>query len=106
MKNDDKEYYMSRGVEPYDLIESFNLNFARGNIIKYVVRAGRKTDNALDDLIKAKYYLDKEIKKVHRANQEKYNTCPVDIYRKFHDEETECKQRENSKRKEPLPGKN
>lgn len=43
------------------LIETFDLNFALGNVIKYVVRAGRKTSDPRDDLEKARWYLEREI---------------------------------------------
>ena len=59
-------YYKSQGVETIDVIEAFELNFSRGNIIKYVLRAGRK-DNELEDLKKALYYIQREIKRVEEA---------------------------------------
>ena len=49
--------------ENYDIIDfakDYNLNFNRGNIIKYVCRAGKKLDE-IDDLEKAKDYLEREI---------------------------------------------
>jgi len=42
------------------IIEAHNLNFGLGNVIKYVLRAGKKGD-ALQDLEKAKWYLEREI---------------------------------------------
>jgi len=42
------------------------LNFCRGNIIKYVARAGKKQDELLD-LIKAKDYLEREIELLREA---------------------------------------
>jgi hypothetical protein len=42
-----------------DLTE--NLNFCLGNVVKYVARAGRKSPNPLEDLMKARYYLNREI---------------------------------------------
>jgi hypothetical protein len=50
-------------VQPIDLIEAQNLNFAKGSIVKYVCRAGRK-ENELADLKKALYYLNLEIQKL------------------------------------------
>lgn len=55
------KYYKVDGFEVIDIIESFDLNFCLGNVIKYVLRAGRKTDNKLDDLKKALDYLTHEI---------------------------------------------
>ena len=47
------------------------MNFNRGNVIKYVCRAGKKASKALDDkkkeiqdLEKAKFYLEDEIKRL------------------------------------------
>lgn len=45
-------------LEAIDVTQHFN--FCRGNVIKYVWRAGRKGP-ALEDLKKARWYLDKEI---------------------------------------------
>ena len=56
-------HYKSGGIEVIDVIEAFNLNFRLANVIKYVLRAGRKGD-ALEDLEKAAWYLDREIDKL------------------------------------------
>lgn len=48
----------------YDLIDiavNYNLNFFRFNVLKYIVRAGKKHDE-LQDLLKAKDYIEREIK--------------------------------------------
>jgi hypothetical protein len=42
-----------------------HLNFCRGNIVKYVCRAGRKGCE-LEDLRKARWYLEQEIARVER----------------------------------------
>jgi hypothetical protein len=48
-------------------IELFNLNFARGSIIKYVTRAGIKfKEKEIEDLKKAKWYLEKEIERLEK----------------------------------------
>lgn len=57
------KYYKVDGFEVIDIIEAFGLNFCLGNVIKYVLRAGRKTDNKLDDLKKALDYLSHEIER-------------------------------------------
>lgn len=57
----DPEHYHGT-VEPWDLIAAQDLDFFSGNIIKYVVRAGKKAgESTLDDLIKAQVYLKKLI---------------------------------------------
>jgi len=57
----DRSKHYKQKVEPIDLIEAFELGFNRGNVIKYVARAGRK-DDELEDLNKASWYLQREIK--------------------------------------------
>ena len=56
----------SNGAEVIDITE--NLNFNRGNAVKYLARAGRKgyvgmtsPEAELEDLRKAKWYVDREI---------------------------------------------
>lgn len=50
------------GVECIDITEHYNFNL--GNCIKYVWRAGLKTESPLEDLQKARWYLDREIKRL------------------------------------------
>ena len=57
-----QDYYTSRGLEVADFIEAFGLNFNAGNVVKYVVRAGKKPgESAMDALLKAQIYLEREI---------------------------------------------
>jgi len=49
------EYY-KKGIEVIKFVQSHNLNYAEGNIIKYIVR--HKFKNGLEDLRKARRYLD------------------------------------------------
>ena len=61
--NHPAHYEMSNGAEVIDITE--NLNFNRGNAVKYIARAGRKGyDKELEDLLKAEWYLDREIVRV------------------------------------------
>ena len=53
-------HYKAGGMEAIDVIEAFGLGFCLGNTVKYVLRAGRKGD-AVEDLEKARWYLDREI---------------------------------------------
>jgi len=57
-------YYHSGTYETIKVIEAWGLNFSLGNVIKYVARAGRKTDNPVEDLEKAKWYIEREIEKL------------------------------------------
>lgn len=53
----------SNGTEVIDLTE--HLSFCAGNVVKYVCRAGRKDpDKHVEDLEKARWYLDREIARV------------------------------------------
>lgn len=54
-----KTYYDDDTV--MKIIESADLNFALGNVVKYCWRAGKKSESKLEDLKKAKWYLDREI---------------------------------------------
>ena len=48
--------------ETIKVIEAWDLNFSLGCVVKYVSRAGKKGD-ALEDLEKARWYLDREIQR-------------------------------------------
>jgi hypothetical protein len=57
-------HYQGDGMNVMQIIEAYNLNFAVGNVIKYMLRAGKKPDeDALDDLKKAQWYLNAEIER-------------------------------------------
>lgn len=53
---------------PYEaikVIEAWDLGFYLGNTVKYISRAGKKeTDKTVQDLEKAKWYLEREIQKL------------------------------------------
>ncbi len=59
---DHPEHYQGTKYEVIDIIEDFKLNFNLGNVIKYILRAGKK-DNQHQDLKKAMWYLEREITK-------------------------------------------
>jgi hypothetical protein len=52
-------YYTKGRIEPWDFIKSQGLDFFAGNVVKYVCRY--KMKNGLEDLKKARTYLDKMI---------------------------------------------
>lgn len=58
--NHPQHYKSANGLEAITVIESFNLNFRLGNLVKYILRADKK-GNRLEDLKKARWYLDREI---------------------------------------------
>ncbi len=53
--------YYKEGIQVTDFILSYNMEWCEGNIIKYVTRY--KAKNGLEDLKKAKWYLEKLIEK-------------------------------------------
>lgn len=60
-------YQFSNGAQVIDITE--NLSFSLGNVVKYVARAGRKSEDPLEDLLKARFYLEREIALVERRQQ-------------------------------------
>lgn len=65
MENDNvnhPSHYTTGKIEVIDFIEDKELNYHRGNAIKYIVRAGKKDPNKeIEDLQKAVWYLKREI---------------------------------------------
>lgn len=61
--NHPPHYKSDSGIESIDVIEGFGLNFHLGNVIKYILRHNKK-GKPLEDLKKAKWYLDREIDKL------------------------------------------
>ena len=54
-------HYTAGGIETIDFIEAKQLNYHLGNCVKYLSRAGLKTEDTLEDLKKAAWYLNREI---------------------------------------------
>jgi len=60
-------YVDGRKYEPKDVIRDWNLNFNLGSAVKYISRAGRK-DDIIQDLKKAKQFIDFEIEALERES--------------------------------------
>lgn len=55
-------HYTTGLIEVWDFIADQKLDYFRGNVIKYICRAGLKGgSDYLDDLLKARAYLDKAV---------------------------------------------
>jgi hypothetical protein len=78
MKSDEKKESINHPTHyggqqnPYEaikIIEALDLGFCLGNTVKYISRAGKKDPTKqLEDLSKARWYLDREIQKLeHKA---------------------------------------
>lgn len=59
-------HYKDKAVQPWDYIVANGLGYLEGNVVKYISRYREK--NGLQDLEKARHYLDKLIE-VERAKE-------------------------------------
>ena len=68
------------GVECIDIVEHYDFNL--GNAIKYIWRAGLKSDNPIEDLEKAAWYVQREIQllraRANRAMQQTADAVGID----------------------------
>lgn len=53
------DHYKTQVIQPWDFIASNGIGFLAGNVVKYVARY--KAKNGMEDLKKARHYLDKLI---------------------------------------------
>lgn len=61
------KHYTTGKIEVIDFINDKNLNYCRGNVIKYVCRAGLKDPSKeIEDLQKAIQYLQFEIERIQK----------------------------------------
>lgn len=51
-------HYRKHAIQPWDIIDEYDLSFYAGNALKYLLR---DKGNRLEDLKKARHYLDKLI---------------------------------------------
>ena len=61
-------HYNVGRIEVIDAIESWALNFSRGNAVKYIARAGHK-GGEIEDLKKAAWYINREIERLKRMKE-------------------------------------
>ena len=59
----DHPSHYRQGIEPIEVIESWDLNFSLGNAIKYILRSPYK-GKQIEDLEKARWYIDREINRL------------------------------------------
>ena len=70
------DHYQPGMGDVIDFCQKYGLSFSRGNVVKYVARAGKKHgESELTDLLKAREYLDREIAFVQE--QSKCANCGV-----------------------------
>ena len=55
-------HYKAKGLEAIDVMEAFApTNIHRASALKYLLRAGRKSSSPVEDLQKAKWYIEREL---------------------------------------------
>lgn len=65
-------HYCDGKIEVIDFIEDKKLNYHLGNVVKYISRAGKKCpEKEVEDLKKARWYLDRYIEKLEEADEER-----------------------------------
>lgn len=52
-------HYKQHSIQPWNIIDEYDLDFYLGNILKYILRT--KGDNQIEDLNKAIHYLERKI---------------------------------------------
>ena len=58
-------HYRNKTIQPWDAIHAWDLGFFSGNVVKYVARHREK--NGVQDLKKARHYLDKLIELMEKG---------------------------------------
>jgi hypothetical protein len=67
------DYYNTKDMpDPATYAEELGLGFMLGNVIKYIVRAGRKYEDPLPDLKKARHYIDMKINLIENERRNSY----------------------------------
>lgn len=75
--NHPAHYTAYDGLEIIDLTEQMMSN--RGNAVKYIARAGLKNpDTEIEDLQKAKWYIEREVQRMTRLAEKKKSTPPAE----------------------------
>jgi hypothetical protein len=69
-------YYKAGSKDVIAFCFHHSLDFATGNVVKYVVRAGKKGDR-LTDLLKAREYLDRLIAQTQEKEEESLSNPPI-----------------------------
>ncbi len=61
------DHYARYPIQPFDIIDMYALDFYEGNALKYLLCWRAK--NGIEDLEKAKHYLEEVIKRAKQANK-------------------------------------
>ena len=80
-------HYMDMVMQPSEFINKNKLQFAEGNAIKYICRHANKGE--VQDLEKAKHYIDMIIERDYTAPKEKEETW-IEGYKKWKSKKERC----------------
>lgn len=72
------DHYNKGGIEVLDIIDAYNLDFALGNAIKYILRADFKGNKA-QDLQKARFYINHSLKSPETKNMTPENISQASL---------------------------
>lgn len=71
-------HYQGTGIEPFQVINAWDLDFYRGSALKYIMRAGKKDGvSASEDLRKAVHYLTEAAERAETAEAGSPKPAPV-----------------------------
>lgn len=73
-------HYTFGAVEVIDAIEAWELGFHLGNVVKYVARSAHKGQR-LADLNKARWYLDREIRRLEGSGDDQQEADLPEVQR-------------------------
>ena len=81
-KINNPQHYNKNGtaIECADYIQSHQMGYFEGNVIKYITRFKYK-ENSLDDLKKARWYIDRLIKIEEAKDVKKISLEELDLYK-------------------------
>lgn len=69
-------HYNTGHLEVIEVIEDWKLGFHRGNAVKYLARAGKKTADPREDLKKALWYIERELELWERYEEDRRDPEP------------------------------
>lgn len=77
-------HYTYGKIEVINFIEDKNLNFHRGNAVKYIARAGKKNpEKEVEDLEKAVWYTNREIQRINGQSKNSVLLEHLEALKKF-----------------------
>jgi hypothetical protein len=62
----DPKHYNRLNPQPIEVIEAWGLDFCLANALKYISRAGYKTEDPTEDLKKAVWYINRRIQQLEK----------------------------------------